>query len=250
MLILYKLKTCDVVRMSLEFMYTLSIIIPAYNEEKNIEAAMRAATAAINEKISDYEILIFDDGSSDKTGEIADTLAKENPHIIVIHNKPNKGFGYNFIKGVEMAKMEYLTVVPGDNEILHESIKDIFSKIGEADIIAAYHQTPKARALKRRILSRCYTAILNLLFGLRLRYYNGPHIFRTDLLRENMPSTFGFGFAAEMMIKLIKWRGCSYVHVGMKVRPTDRTTAFKFKNIISVFKTISKLFFDTYFTRK
>lgn len=230
-------------------MHTLSIIIPAYNEEKNIEAAVKSALAAVNDKISDYEILIFDDGSADKTGEIADLLAKNNPQIKVIHNRPNKGFGYNFIKGVEMAKMEYVTVAPGDNEILPESLRDIFLKIGEADIIAAYHQNPKARSLKRRVLSRCYTAILNLLFGLRLKYYNGPHIFRTDLLRGNMPSTFGFAFPAEVMVKLIKWRGCSYVHVGMKVRPTGRTAAFRIKNIVSVFKTIFKLFFEIYFAK-
>lgn len=230
--------------------HTLSIIIPAYNEEKNIEAAVKSALAAINDKISDYEILIFDDGSKDRTGEIADEIALKNPRVKVIHNKPNKGFGYNFIKGVEMAKMEYLTVAPGDNEILPESVRDIFLKIGEADIVAAYHQNPKARPLKRRILSRCYTGILNLLFGLNLKYYNGPHIVKTDLLRNNMPSTFGFAFPAEFMVKLIKWRGCSYVHIGMKVRPTGRTTAFRFKNIISVFKTIFNLFFQTYFRKK
>lgn len=232
-------------------MFTLSIIIPAYNEEKNIEAAVKSAVDAVDAnsgKISDYEILLFDDGSKDRTGEIADALARENPHIVVIHNRPNKGFGYNVFKGIEMAKMDYTVMTPGDNEILAESIKDIFSKIGEADIIAAYPANPESRHPFRRFLSKWYVNILNLMFGLRLRYYNGPNIIRTDLLKANLPSTFGFAYAAEIMVKLLKWRKASYVHVGMKTKPSPMmSTAFKRKNIISVFLTIFKLFFRIYF---
>ncbi len=233
--------------------YTLSIIIPAYNEEENIRAATKSVTDAVamNEsKIIDYEVLIFDDGSKDKTGEIADSLARENFKINVIHNQPNKGFGYNFKKGVEMAKMEYTVLVPGDNEIWSESIRNIFARIGDADIIAAYHTNLEVRPLVRRILSRLYDLSLNFLFGLNLLYYNGPNIIRTEMLKRYLPSTVGFAYMTEIMVKLLKWQKLSYIHIGMKVRPTRHTQIFKFKNIISVFTTIIRLFFRIHFRER
>lgn len=233
-------------------MSTLSIIIPAYNEEKNIEAAVKAAVDAVNinsAKISDYEILLFDDGSKDKTGEIADRLAAANNHIQVIHNRPNKGFGYNVFKGAEMAKMDYTVMTPGDDEILHESINNIFNRIGDADIIAAYHEDPKTRSSFRKFTSNLYVRILNLMFGLKLKYYNGPNLIRTDLLKQNMPTSFGFAYAAEVMVKLLKWRKASLIHVGMRTKPITVTTAFKPKNIESVFKTIFNLFITIYFKK-
>ncbi len=232
---------------------SLSIIIPAYNEEENIEAAVKSAVDAVaanKDKIDEYEILLFDDGSLDKTGEIADLLALKNRSIKVVHNRPNKGFGYNFVKGVEMANMEYTVLVPGDNEIWPESISNIFARIGDADIIAAYHTNLEVRPLIRRILSRVYDWGLNFLFGLKLRYYNGPNIIRTDLLKRNLPSTVGFAYMTEIMVKLLKWYNLSYIHVGMKVIPTKNTSIFKLKNIISVFTTIATLFFKIYFGEK
>lgn len=235
-------------------MNTLSIIIPAYNEEKNIEGAVKTAVDAVNansDKIGDYEILLFDDGSRDRTGEIADALARENPHIQVIHNRPNKGFGYNVLRGIEMAKMSYTVMTPGDNEIFEESIVDIFARIGEKDIVAGYPANYEIRHPLRRFLSQSYTHILNFLFGLKLRYYNGPALIRTDLLKNNLPSTFGFAYMAEVMVKLLKWREASHIHVPMKTKPAPLvTTAFKWKNIISVFKTIFTLFFKIYFGKK
>lgn len=233
---------------------TLSIIIPAYNEEKNIEAAVKSVVDAVNAnncKISDYEILLFDDGGKDRTGEIADVLTRENPHIQVIHNRPNKGFGYNVLTGIKMAKMDYTVMTPGDNEVLEESIRGIFAHIGEKDIVAAYPANYETRHPLRRFLSRLYTIILNLLFDLRLKYYNGPCIIRTDLLKANLPSTFGFAYMAEIMVKLLKWHKASYIHVPMKTKPSPMvTTALRLKNVISVFKTIFLLFFRIHLSRK
>lgn len=235
-------------------MPTLSIIIPAYNEEKNIEAAVKAAVDATrvnNNKISDYEILLFDDGSRDKTGEIADRLAMGNNHIQVIHNRPNKGFGYNVLKGIEAAKMDYIVMTPGDNEIFEESINNLFSQIGDADIVTAYPiNAVEARHPLRRFLSRSYTIILNILFGLRLKYYNGPTFFKTSLLKNNLPTTFGFAYNAEIIIKLLKWRRASYNQTPMKTKPAPlMTTALKTKNIISVFETVFNLFFTIHFKK-
>src|SRR2546427_11519710 len=88
---------------------TVSVIIPALNEQENLAGAVTTVMEAIGDRFRDYELLIFDDGSTDSTGMIADRLAFENQHIRVIHNLRNMGFGYNFNRGVGLARMEYIT---------------------------------------------------------------------------------------------------------------------------------------------
>ena len=70
----------------------LSVFFPAYNEEKNITQTVNKATAVLKKIASKYEIIIVDDGSTDKTGEIADRLAKEQEFVTVIHHQQNQGY--------------------------------------------------------------------------------------------------------------------------------------------------------------
>ncbi|MBM4125485.1 MAG: glycosyltransferase family 2 protein, partial [Nitrospira sp.] len=148
---------------------TLSVIIPALNEEGNLSAAVETVLGAIGDRFADYELLIFDDGSTDRTGAIADQLAARNSHTRVIHNPRNMGFGYNYNRGVELARMEYVTMFPGDNEIPGEAIRTILSAVGSADIVVPYISTPAVRGWSRRVISACFVGVLNILFGLRLR---------------------------------------------------------------------------------
>src|SRR5205809_4235667 len=125
---------------------TLSVIIPALDEEGNLAAAVGTVLDAIGNRFADYELLIFDDGSTDHTGTIADELAAGNPHVRVIHNGQNMGFGYNYTRGVQLARMDYVAMFPGDNEIPVEAIREILGAVGSADIVVPYIATPAVRA--------------------------------------------------------------------------------------------------------
>jgi len=225
-------------------MIKISIIIPAFNEEKNLEQAVNGLCLLLdkNNMMNDCEILIFNDKSTDKTGEIADNLAKEISNIRVIHNEKNMGFGYNYRKGVEIAQGEYVMMIPGDNEIETETIWKLIELIGEADIVISYPSNAEVRSLFRRIISFVYVKFLNFLFNLKLRYFNGINIHRVSLARKAIPTTFGFAYAAEMVITLLK-SGASYTESPIKIKPiTNKSSAFKLKNIVSVVKTILSLF--------
>jgi len=71
----------------------LSLFFPAYNEEGNIKNTVEKAIPVLKNVASKYELLIVDDGSKDKTGEIADKLAEEYSFIRVVHHHPNQGYG-------------------------------------------------------------------------------------------------------------------------------------------------------------
>jgi len=220
----------------------ISIIIPALNEEKNIGITVRELCVLLEkENLTDYEILIFDDGSTDKTGEIAENLKKENERVKVIHNPRNMGLGYNFRKGAEIATGEYVSWLPADNENPADSFIKVLKHASEADIILAYTSNMEVRSLKRRALSRIYTFINNFIFGLHVRYFNGTPVYRRSLLLRVPPWSNSFAFAVEIIVPLLK-SGATYIEVPVEIKATSKTSALKFRRIIQVFKAIFLLF--------
>lgn len=227
-------------------MKKLSIIVPAYNEEHGLRQAVNSLYSflADNKIALGSEILIFNDCSTDKTGEIADNIAKDINIVKVFHNKKNMGLGFNFREGVRQSKGEYVTWFPGDNENLPQSFIDTVSHVGEADIIIPYTDNMEVRPFQRRLISRIYTYLNNLFFGLNLKYYNGLSVYKRDLLLSVLPKIGdSFAFSAQILIMLLK-SGASFIEVPIKIqsKPGGKSSAFRFKNVIGVIKAIFSLF--------
>lgn len=228
---------------------SITVIIPAYNEAGNIENTTLSILRGLNNLgFENFEILIFDDASTDGTGKIADNLARDNNHIKIIHNKPNKGFGYNYQKGVELALYDHVVMFPGDNVITESSVQELLSKTGEADIIISYVVNTKLRTLPRRAISRAFTILVNFLFDLKVTYYNGSPIIKTHLVRMTTRTTSGFAYMAEILVQLIK-SGHNYIEIPTYIQPRTygKSTALKPKNFYSVGKTLLNLFWRIHF---
>lgn len=231
---------------------SVSVIIPAYNEEKNLVQTVKFLLDRLNENsISDFEVLIFDDNSTDNTGKIADELSEKHPQIRVIHNLRNMNLGYNITKGFQLASKEYCGFIPGDNETEPETLDNIFLALGQADIIIPYIKNPEARPWGRRILSKTYVIIINIAFGLNMKYYNGMCYFKTSMVKKVPVSTYGFAYMTEILVKLLK-SGAGFIEVPMinRVRERGATKAFRIKNILSVFKTFIHLFYEVQILRR
>jgi glycosyltransferase involved in cell wall biosynthesis len=224
---------------------TVSVIISCLNEEENLRDTYYNVVASLQATMEDYEILIFDDGSRDRTGDIADDLAANDGRVTVFHNARNRGFGYSFIAGIAKAKMNYVIVIPGDNEISRESMIRIFGLAGTADIIIPFTVNTEVRPYARRLLSQLYTVFVNALFCCELQYYNGPALHRLDLVRHLDTCTVGFGFQTVLLVKLVR-AGHSFREVDMylQTKRRYRSTAGMPRNVLSVLMTIIRLFID------
>lgn len=226
----------------------ISIIIPALDEEKNLRPTVETILGAVNDKFSDFEIIIFDDNSTDSTGMIADGLAKVNRNIKVVHNVKTMSCGYNFKKGVEIAEKDCITMFPGDDDVEGSSMRDMFNLIGCADCIISYPiNIPCDRPLWRRVISKICNYAMNLIFGLDLQYYHGPTIYNRDIIKTIPITTHGFAYQAEALTKILR-TGHSFVELGIRLkgRRYGKTNAFKIKNIISVARTVLRLFWRVY----
>ena len=210
-----------------------------------MHGAYENVVAALARTAEQYEILIFNDGSSDKTGAVADAIKRNDPAVTVIHNPTNMGFGYNFSRGIAIARMNYVVAIPGDNEISLESISRIFALMGKADMIVPFTVNTEVRRWGRRLLSRLFTAIMNAIFLCELQYYNGPTLHRTNLVRSLDVKTSGFGFQAVMLVKLIR-RGHSFCEVDMYLQRklNYRSSAVRLRNIASVISSLVRLALD------
>jgi len=230
---------------------SVTVVIPAYREENNIEAAIDNVLRVVQSITTDYEIIVIDDGSPDKTGDFARLKAESDPNIRVAVNANNEGFGYSFARGVKMATKEFVTVFPGDNDMSAESLKDLIEARGSADLIVSYMKKTTKRSFFRRLVSKTFVVMMNMLFGLKLKYYNGALIARTALLKTIPIKSTGLAALAECIVRLLKqgvtWRAVYFEHVG---RRHGQSKAFNKKSICAIFKTIWVLWRDIYFPKR
>lgn len=223
---------------------SLSIVIPALNEEDRLQATVEMLSGILVQFFDDYELLIIDDGSRDQTGAIADQLAKSDRRIRVVHHERNLGLGYSYREGIRLAVKDFVWWIPGDGGGLksRDDLAAILGAVGRSDMVLVYLLSEN-RPWHRQLLSRTYTAILNLTFGLRIRYFNGANVYRRELF-EGLPMTSdGHGLLAEISLQLIK-SGYGYVEVGMHnlERPDGKSKALRLKNMIRVGKVLFRLF--------
>jgi glycosyltransferase involved in cell wall biosynthesis len=219
----------------------ISFVVPCFNEEDNVAATVETIRQ-IMAPLMDYEIVLVDDHSQDRTLSRMQELARVDPRIRVVHNPVNLSMGGSYKSGAAVARGTHVMMVPGDNGFPAPSIGEILRHLGEADIIIPVVTNPWSRTFFRAFASRCFTLLLNWLFWLDVGYYNGAVLQRTPLLRSVEIKTNGFAYQAEALVKLIA-AGASYTHcrVPIQDRATGRSTALSLKNQITVWKTIGHL---------
>jgi len=230
---------------------SLFVVIPALNEEHNVGPTVETVRAAVQNYFAEVTIAVFNDGSSDRTGEMAEELARKFDNVRAIHHDKPKGLGYVYKAGIKLSDCEYVILVPGDNEGLQESLATIFGYAGKTDIVIPHTSNPEVRPLSRQIISKLFVMVLNALFGLRLKYYNGCVLHKTEIINSIDIRTDSFAYQAEALIKLIK-QGYRYVEVGAPIqeRPSGGSKAFRWRNIVTVSTTILDLVWEIYFTSK
>jgi glycosyltransferase involved in cell wall biosynthesis len=224
---------------------SISLIISALNEQSVVGKVLLDIYRETAVMFETFEIIAINDGSTDETGRVMDEFALSYPYVTVIHNKANCGLGASFQLGVNRTKYNYVMLLCGDGGLPASSLPAIYKEVGTKDLVIPYMVNLKRiKTPARYVLSRTYANLLNLLFGFRLRYYNGLPVYRRSLLQAITITSEGFGFQGEILVKLLK-SGCTYVQVGVEgAEETGNSSALRLKNIISVVKTFAHLILE------
>src|SRR3954454_11515939 len=127
-----------------------AIIVPAYCEAQNIIATLDNVTRALAPLALTYAITVIDAGSPDRTGELVRANLSRFPGVRLLTNERNLGFGASYRRGVDAAALDHIVMVHGDNAWGHDTLKEFFSYVGEADIVIGYtRQMWRSRTWRR-----------------------------------------------------------------------------------------------------
>ncbi|MDP3940877.1 MAG: glycosyltransferase family 2 protein [bacterium] len=165
----------------------LSIFFPFWNEERNIEEVVTRAIPVAEKVAKKWEILMIDDGSSDKTLEIAKRIEAGNKHAHTISLHPNRGYGAALRAGFDHAKYRYVVFTDGDLQFDFSEVERFLEKIGEADIVIGFRQHRKDNLMRHVLM-----VLLKIWDFVFFRFYYrdidcGFKMFRKEALEQIMP---------------------------------------------------------------
>ena len=184
----------------------LSLAIPLYNEEENVESVVANLVAALEDAGIDYELVLVDNGSEDRTGAIIDRLAEENPRLVPVHIPVNQGYGWGIITGLRHCRGRYLGYAWGDNQVRAEDVVKIFRRLrqGDVDMVKSL-RVERHDGWQRLIITRVYNTVFPLFFPVHSADVNGcPKIFTREAYEAIAPVSRDWFLDAEIMIKAHK----------------------------------------------
>lgn len=217
--------------------YSLSVIMPALNEEKNIKQAVENTLAAFMRNYVDGEIIIINDGSTDRTPEIIRELIDKHENIKTINHDTPKGIGTSVWEGFTTSEKDVVVMFPSDNENDPDEALMFFSLMESVDIVIPFIYNIEVRDKQRRLISSIYNFIINMSFGIKINYHNGTTFFRRAILDDIELTSFGFFYQAELLIKLIR-KGYLFAEVPnyMCQRCSGESKALSWKSLREVAK--------------
>ena len=225
----------------------LTFFFPAYNEEENIQGTVERALADIGPLAGEsLEVLIVDDGSTDRTPQLADRLAAANPAVRV-HHQPNRGYGGALKAGFANAVGELVCFSDGDLQFDLREMSRLLERLDDparkpVDAVIGYRI--KRRDPPHRIfIAKTYNAIVSVLFALRVRDIDcAMKLFRREVFDGLPLGTDSPFLSAELLIKL-RARGVRMAQVGVNHYPraAGTNTGASFRKILRTFRDIGKL---------
>jgi hopanoid biosynthesis associated protein HpnK len=193
----------------------ISFVYPMFNEIGNIGTVIRSTCEIGASVLKEFEVIVVDDCSTDGSGEAADRLAEEFPHVRVIHHGRNTKLGGALKTGFAAARMDYILYMDSDMPVsFHDVGKCLKNLTGPPDALVGY-RIGRAEGIYRDVQSRGYNLLLALLFGLRVRDANFAFkLFRRTAVPLSLHSEGSF-IDAELLLEMMR-RGIRIEETGFQ----------------------------------
>jgi glycosyltransferase involved in cell wall biosynthesis len=197
---------------------TLSLVMPAYNEAGNIDAAVRAAAAA-GAQVGTHEVVVVDDGSRDATGErLAALEAEMGARLRVVRHEKNRGYGAALRTGFAAAEGDLVFYTDSDNQFDLSELASVIPLMQEWDAVLGY-RIDRKDARRRLMTSWVFNRLSCVVFDLRVRDLNCSFkLFRRDVLRALPLESDDFFIDTELVVRLHR-AGFRYVERGVRHLP-------------------------------
>lgn len=219
--------------------YRLSLILPAYNEESNIQKIIKAADICFQKEkaILDYEIVIVDDGSQDKTHFLLEECKKFYSTLRVITHKKNKGYGKALISGILKSSYPLLFIMDADGQFNSSDLSRALKYCDQYDAVIGYRQFRKD-SLYRIILGKLFSFLVSRFFKLKFKDINcGFKLIKKSILKDIKLISHNGLIYTEMFYKLMRKNyKIKQIRVDHFFRKFGKETGGNFKVIFKSFK--------------
>lgn len=231
--------------------YQITVVMPALNEEAGLADSIANVLDSFKRYAVKGELLIVDDGSSDRTGALAEDMAARHDFVRVLHHSAPCGIGASFWDGVQHANGEIVTMIPGDGENDAAEIFRYLPLMEQVDIVVPFVYNPGVRPWRRRLLSFIYHQIIYVTTAYSLNYLNGTVMYRKAIFEGITLKSNGFFYQTELLIKTIG-RHYLYAEVpyALKKRHSGRSKAMTLKSLFSVVSGYLTTLGDVYALRR
>jgi glycosyltransferase involved in cell wall biosynthesis len=222
---------------------SLSVVLPAYNEAKNIEKTVRDTLSYLNKRIRDYEIIVVNDGSIDQTREIIEKLSLSNPKIVLVNHPVNLGYGSALRSGFDRSSLDYIFFMDSDGQFDINDIDSFLPYLEDYDVIVGYREK-RADPFIRSLNTWLYHLFIRLLFSLKINDMDCAFkMFKRSAYLTIKPIKSGGAlFSVEFLIRLKK-AGFTIKEVPVRHFPRrfGKQTGANIRVIMRMFKECWKL---------
>lgn len=160
---------------------SISIAIPALNEEETIEEVSKEALSELKKLTSNYELFLINDGSSDRTGKIIDKIARSSRHVRVVHHKTSKGFSGVIYASLKGASKQLVLLAPADGQFKFKQLPAFVDAIKHYDVAFGYRVINEEKII-RKVQSLVFKILGYLLLGIRLKEFTFVSLWRKTVI--------------------------------------------------------------------
>lgn len=184
---------------------SLSVVLPAHNEEENIENTVNDCVSYLTGKVGAFEVIVVNDGSKDNTRSIVESMSSANPSVILVNHEVNRGYGGALLSGFEKASLGYIFFMDSDGQFDISDLDRMLPSVNEGDVLIGYRED-RADSSIRSLNAWMYAKYVQLMFGLNVTDMDCAFkVFPTKAYHAVRPIVSGGAFfTAEFLIKLKK----------------------------------------------
>lgn len=198
--------------------YSLSVILPAHNEEVAIADTVRSVCEAVSTWTTDFEIIVVNDGSKDQTRAIVERLAAENSHIRLLNHEENQGYGAALVSGFEAITKDLAFFMDSDGQFDIYDLERFFPLLEEYDAVLGY-RIDRQDTWMRKLNAWGWKMLVRTIFHLRVHDVDCAFkLYRSQFFHEHRLETRGAMINTEILYKF-KRAGNTYTEIGVKHLP-------------------------------
>ena len=198
--------------------HSLSVIMPAHNEETAIAGTVHGVVNTLKAWVPDFEVIVVNDGSKDRTRSIVEEIAASDQHVRLINHPVNQGYGAALVSGFEAITKDLVFFMDSDGQFDIADLERFFAFIYEYDAVLGY-RIDRQDTWVRKLNAWGWKMLVRLVFGLRVRDIDCAFkLYPGKFFHKHRLETRGAMINAEILYKFTR-AGYTYTQLGVRHLP-------------------------------